>query len=78
MGGVKTSFKYMVQDEKQALFAINILADQHLWLEENRVIPDYSNAFFVEMLVDNDWVEYYNEAEDLDWDDVVEVIGETN
>lgn len=81
----KPSFNIAVKDEEQALFCINTLANQHLYLFENNIIPDYSNSIFVEMYdtdINEDtgnpigWCNYWNDKESLDWDDVVEILGE--
>lgn len=79
VGSCKESFKVEVKDEEQANLVLNTLANQHLWLEKNNIIPDYSNAIFVEMY-DNDidgegtagWCNYYNEEEFMDFDEFVE------
>jgi len=49
IGSCRQSFKVEVKDEEQAHLIRETLADQHLWLEKNNIIPDYSNAVFVEM-----------------------------
>ena len=79
VGSCKESFKVEVKDEEQAFLIINTLANQHLWLEKNRIIPDYSNVIFVEMWDENSdgegnagWVDYYNEEEYMDWSEVEE------
>ncbi len=68
-------FKVEVRNEREAYLIANTLADQHLFLFNNFVIPDYSNAIFVEMY-DNDsdeWVIYYNDSEGMEWDELIEV-----
>lgn len=78
VGSSKESFKVEVKDEEQANLVLNTLANQHLWLEKNNFIPDYSNALFVQMY-DNDidgegtdgWCDYYNEEEFMDFDEFV-------
>lgn len=81
IGSCKKSFNVEVKNEEQAYFTINLLANQHLWLEKNNIIPDYSNAIFVEMYdEDTDdetgnpygWRNYYNEEECMEWDEIVE------
>lgn len=81
LGSCKEAFTVEVKDEEQALFTINTLAKQHLWLEKNRIIPDYSNAIFVEMYdesIDEEtgkpygWIDYYNHAEEMEWSEVEE------
>lgn len=59
-------FKVDVKDEYEAYKIYNVLADQHLWLEENRFIPDYCNSISLVMYDDSEWVSYYNNHEDLD------------
>jgi hypothetical protein len=46
-------FEVAVKDEEQASFTINLLANQHLWLFANKVIPDYANIITVEMYDEN-------------------------
>lgn len=66
-----------VKDEEQARLIEKTLIDQHLWLYENRIIPDYANAIAVEMYDENideetnkpyGWCCYYNFSLDLDWE----------
>lgn len=62
-----------VRDEREAYLIDNALAQQHLFLFENNVIPDYSNVIFVEYLdEDGEWCTYYNEYEFMEWDEFVE------
>ena len=63
------AFAISVKDEVEAIKIINTLADQHIWLFNNKLIPDYSNSFLVEMWDGNEWVEYWNEEEQMNWDD---------
>lgn len=81
VGSLKKAFTAEVKDEEQAAFAINLLANQHLWLEQNMVIPNYSNAIFVEMYDETKnpetgepfgWSNYYNEEEMMEWDELEE------
>ena len=78
IGTCKESFKVNVKDEVEAKKIMTVLADQHLWLEKNNVIPDYSNAIFVEMFdedIDENtkkpygWSDYYNEEGYMNWDE---------
>jgi hypothetical protein len=68
------AFKVDVKDEYEALKMANTLADQHIWLEANNIIPDYSNAIMVLMYEDNEWIDYYNEHESADWDEMEEIL----
>jgi len=70
-----------VIDEMQAYFTINLLAQQHLFLFDNNFIPDYSNILLVQMWEEDldhegdllgDWVDYYNEELDMDWEEVAD------
>ena len=68
-----------VKDEEQALFIGETLANQHLFLFDNNMIPDYSNVITVEMWEENSdgegafgWVDYYNEEEGMEFDEFVE------
>ena len=74
-------FEVAVKDEEQASFTINLLANQHLWLFKNNVIPDYANIITVEMYdesIDEEtgkpygWSNYWNEEECMEWDEVEE------
>jgi len=65
-----------VKDEEQAFLVAEALANQHLFLFANRMIPDYTNVVIVEMFDPNsdgdgnaDWVDYFNEQESMDWDE---------
>lgn len=86
VGSCKESFKVEVKDEEQAYFTVNLLANQHLWLEKNRIIPDYSNAIIVEMYDENieeetgepyGWGNYWNEEEGMEWEEVEETFFKT-
>jgi len=80
VGSLTEAFKKEVKDEYEASLLLNTLADQHLWLERNNVIPDYSNAIMVEMWdedMDADengekWCDYWNEEMLMEWDEFEE------
>ena len=81
IGSSGSGFEVEVKDEEQAYFVINLLANQHLWLFENRIIGDYANAILVQMYdesIDKEnrqpygWCDYWNEEECMDWEDVEE------
>ena len=68
-----------VKDEEQALLIRETLANQHLFLYDKKIIPDYSNIVIVVMWdEDSDgegnpgWVDYYNEEEAMEFDEFVE------
>ncbi len=64
-------YEVAVKDEYEAAKIIDILALQHCFLFDNKIIPDYCNSFDVVMW-DSDaeeWVSYWNEDEQMDWDD---------
>ena len=68
-----------VKDEEQAFLISETLANQHLFLYNNNIIPDYSNVIIVEMYdkdIDGEgnagWVDYYNEEECMDFDEFSE------
>jgi len=72
-------FTFLVNGEEQANLLATALAEQHLFLFSQKFIPDYTNAIFVEMWDDDadgqgtgDWVEYYNEEEDMDFKEFAE------
>lgn len=82
LGSCKESFKVEVKDEEQAYLILNTLAQQHLWLEKNKIIPDYSNVILVEMYdesIDEEtgksygWSNYWNEEEFMDWQEIEEI-----
>lgn len=81
IGTCLSSFSVEVKNEEQAYLIVKTLADQHLWLFEHNIIPDYSNAIIVEMY-DNTieeetgtpfgWCNYWNEDELMEWDELEE------
>lgn len=59
-----------VADETEAKKIMDILADQHLFLLDKKIIPDYANIVCVCMLDDDEvWVDYWNKDEQMGWDD---------
>lgn len=70
--GVALSFKVNVEDEKMAAKIIKTLALQHIWLYDNRFIPDYSNIITVEMLSEEsgEWEDYWNDELSMEWEEV--------
>ena len=79
VGSCKKSFIVEVANEEQARMIMNVLSIQHIWLEKNKIIPDFSNSMFVEMFdEDSDgegnagWIDYHNEEEGMDWDELEE------
>jgi hypothetical protein len=67
-------FEVKVKDEEQAFLIQETLANQHLFLYDKNIIDDYSNEIFVLMWDENadgkgssDWVDYYNEKENMDF-----------
>lgn len=74
-----------VKDEEQAYLISNALADQHLFLFKNNMIPDYANSIQVVMWDEDsdgegngDWVDYYNEEEGMEFDEFAETYLKTN
>ena len=72
-------FEVEVKDEIEANKICDVLADQHLFLYNNKLIPDYSNVICVIMLVpesgedgEDEWVDYFNEIEEMEWDEFEE------
>jgi succinate-semialdehyde dehydrogenase/glutarate-semialdehyde dehydrogenase len=63
-----------VKDEEEAHKIMNTLANQHLFLCVHNFIGDFSNAIMVQMWDESEkeWVDYYNEAEDMDWEEFAE------
>ena len=67
-----------VKDEEQAFVVAEALANQHLFLYKEGIIPDYSNSIHVVMWDEDadgdgnaDWVDYYNDEENMDWNEIV-------
>ena len=65
-----------VKDEEQAFLISEALANQHSFLFENNMIPDYCNAISVQMWDEDsdgdgnpDWTDYWNEEEGMDFDE---------
>lgn len=71
-------FVVEVKDEECAFLVAETLANQHLFLFENRFIPDYANSIIVQMWDDVDgegnfdWTDYWNEQEQMEWDEFVD------
>lgn len=61
-------FTVDVKDEEQAYVVEQALIHQHLFLFEHNIIPDYCNAIMIEMFDDGEWVDYFNDELDMDWD----------
>jgi len=69
-----------VKDEAEAKKIIDVLANQHLFLLELNIIPDYCNAVGVEMWdeqMEEDengekWTDYWNGDELMEWDEFEE------
>jgi hypothetical protein len=77
--GVSKNFAVEVKSEREAYLVLNTLANQHLFLYENKFIPDYSNIILVEMYneeIDEEtkqpygWEDYFNDEMGFEWDDV--------
>lgn len=69
-------FTVEVKDEEQAFLISEALANQHLFLFDNNMIPGYSNVICVQMWDEDsdgegnpDWVDYYNNEEDMEFDE---------
>jgi len=80
-----TPFFVDVQNEREAYLVEKTLADQHVFLFDNNIIPDYSNATSVVMWDEDsdgegnaDWIDYYNESEEMEWNEIVETYFENN
>lgn len=72
-------FVVEVKDEEQAHLVSEALANQHLFLFENNIIPDYSNIVSVVMFEEDadgegnpDWVDYFNDEEGMDFEELSE------
>ena len=68
-----SSFLCRCKNEFEAKKILDTLANQHLWLYENRIIPDYCNVIEVVMLEEedgnSDWISYWNEKEQMEWNE---------
>lgn len=70
-------FAVDVMNEREAFLIDHAFANQHLFLLEKNVIPEYSNVIFVQMWDENlepdkdgeKWTDYYNEHEDMEWEE---------
>lgn len=62
-----------VKDEAEAFRISHILAQQHLFLYEKRLIPDFANHIAVVMWDEDmqEWTNYWNEEEFMEWDEFV-------
>lgn len=65
-------FEVEVNNENEAYLLYEVFANQHLFLFEKNVIPDYCNAIFVLMYEDGEWGDYYNDNEMMEWDELIE------
>ena len=50
-----------VDSVKQAIDIKEVIANVMLDLQENNQIPDFSNVFWLEVLEDDEWLEWTNE-----------------
>lgn len=64
-------FRVEVPDVETAKLVIKTLADYDLFQFENKVKPDYANQSGLEVLVGDEWEEWYSEDGD---EDIWEVI----
>lgn len=67
-----------VENEKEAYLIEQALVNQHLWLYDNDFIPDYCNAITVDMWDENEWVDYWNDSECMEWDEFKETYFEND
>lgn len=73
-------FIYDVLNEREAYVLVDALAKQHLFLYDQNMIPDYSNAIIVEQWdeIAEEWEEFFDEGSGLDFDEYVEEYKLTN
>jgi hypothetical protein len=64
------AFRVKVQDVKEAIKILNVLADYDIFQFENHIKPDYTNAAGLEEFDGKEWSEYYNE-EGMDIDEIM-------
>lgn len=69
-------FVYPVKNELHAYEVCNLLAHQHLFLADSKIIPDYSNLITVLMYdeAEGEWVDYWNETLAIEWEGVKEIL----
>jgi hypothetical protein len=71
-------FCYTVKDEEQAFLLINVLSEYELHLSNiGKIGDDCNSLLWVEMFETQpdgtqEWVNYYNDELDMDWDEYVE------
>lgn len=73
---MKKRFEVDVTNEFQANLMLNTLADYDQFQLDNNIKPDYSNMGGVEMFVDGEWRDWYNDEYD-DFDDYRREVLET-
>lgn len=68
------SFEVEVPNEQIAYMLDEVLAQQHIFLYNNQIIPDYSNVIIVEMWNENEqeWEDYWNEDEAMEWNELIQ------
>ena len=77
-------FIVYVSNEREAYLVEQALINQHCFLLDEKIIPDYSNIISVEMYTgttepnesDDDWITYFNDDEMLEWEEFCEVFSE--
>ena len=62
-----------VRNEREAFLLYMTFAEQHLFLYQNNVIPDYSNAVIVEQKYDGseEWEDFWDDENSLEWDEYI-------
>jgi hypothetical protein len=58
-------FNFPVQTPDEACLLLEVLALYDLFQLENNVKPDYANAGGLNIYEDGDWVEWYDQENDL-------------
>ena len=61
-----------VDNEKEAYLIEQTLANQHCFLFDNNFIPDYCNVINVQVKDGDGWMDYYNDEEDMEWEEIKE------
>jgi len=77
-------FVVHVKNEREAYLIDQTLSDQHIFLYEKNIIPDYANVICVQVWDDTlefdkdgeKWTDYYNESENMEWGEFVEAYPE--
>jgi hypothetical protein len=76
VGSLRKGFSVEVSTPIEAFIVAETMAFQHLWLEENNVIPDFSNVIIVSQWNEDEqeWEDFWDDEEMMEWDEYVREI----